>query len=1410
MGVCSAFTIFVLFLLKQGTDAQYTAYIERNPSSSTYPLFSSLTLTCVVSPSPFGSISYSWITTECFQTSDYNGGNPACFPHGQTSQSVTGSNLRAEDAVDSLSCRAVFQGTTVTSSSITITISGTAMIGGSNALNAANVIPNNGHVIEPGSRGVIARCVTGVPPGTAGINSFLGGWFRDGSQLPVDESCSSGAPVETRGSSVSEGYIGSNDLYRCGSSFTTFEEGVYECVSVVGGPGVTQTLTLNVYASSRTSPTIDTPSPSHINTDAGVSVSLTCRSRGSVPDSFTWGQDGSTYGSGTTTAETYTSSSAVYRSTYTINRAQSYHTGTWTCTVSNLIGSDSASITLQVGPTLPSNVRATTLGSRSIRVTWSPSSFGAIRYRILSYLLSFDYVGYLEVSGGSQSSVDFTDLEENTGYRFSVRAIGNSDVYTTAVGDAIATTLTAAPSSPPQSVAATAVDPSSLRVTWQQPPEIDHNGPLTGYQIRFRQVGRSTSTVSTSSTSYTLTGLTAYVQYTVQVAAVNSDGTGPFSSSLTSLSGQDIPSVPRSLTVDGVNDSAVSLSWMSPDPANGIITQYMMEYRRSVDSSYTSVTLSATTLMYTVSGLDVDTEYQFRVRASTRVGNGPYTDAVTQETEGTAPTNVMVTIQQSPSRVMVTWDPPPADADMVTSYIVYYDGVESFVNDGNVTVTMRSATIDLPEEFVTYRITIQAMFGGTLGVPSQAVSIMTLSSVPDGPPQDINLAGVDPAMLSVRYSRPLVEHVNGDLTGYMIRYSRVGSGEVEVMSVVNGDNLSSLISGLVAYVNYSIEVAASNINGTGPFSDPVFGLSGQDVPSSAPRSLTVDDIGARYLVISWTVPSTPNGVITQYELQYREANDTSYSGQNVSNSDTLIVTIGSLSPNTFYTLNIRAYTYLGRGPFSDSVNVTTLPQAPDPVSTVTVQSRLSSSMLTVSWMEPYVPNGVISYYIVFYLPVNNTYGAIMEGTRKRQLVEDGEFTANFNESPGTLTNLNGSVTYMIQVSAVAIFNGVELIGDRSTATVGTTAEGAPSAPRALSSFNVTKTDIGVRWQRPDPPNGLIIEYTVSYNVSKTYLNQSTGAMELFDDYDIMDVTATNDITYSIDFTELFPGTQHQFSVVAYTSVGPGDIAELSITTLPDVPPDPPTPQVTDTTDTTASLMIYETSNINGDIQYYTIIVQRDYMGLLLYNVSSQYNEEAADVASDNGQSYGYISGIVAVSNIISYPYSYELGDGRRSNYGEVEYVNVPLTANTTHVVVVRAYTADELYANSMAIEFHTNVTIIRFPQYGECDNGAVVAVATLLAVFVIGFAISAMVNVFCVMQRKKSRYHVEVKSPQAKSSSSVQNDEAIYEDVTYDINGTTKDTIIPNPAYGTMSRVDISQNPSYVMSEQNTEDGEYL
>ena len=97
-------------------------------------------------------------------------------------------------------------------------------------------------------------------------------------------------------------------------------------------------------------------------------------------------------------------------------------------------------------------------------------------------------------------------------------------------------------------------------------------------------------------------------------------------------------------------------------------------------------------------------------------------------------------------------------------------------------------------------------------------------------------------------------------------------------------------------------------------------------------------------------------------------------------------------------------------------------------------------MLTINWIKPDVPTGVISHYTVFYLPVRGPYGPIMtSNTRKRQLAQDGEFAMDFTGTSGTLDNLNGSVTYRIQVSAIALNN---IIGDQSNETVIITHEGS--------------------------------------------------------------------------------------------------------------------------------------------------------------------------------------------------------------------------------------------------------------------------------------------------------------------------------------------------------------------------------
>ena len=87
------------------------------------------------------------------------------------------------------------------------------------------------------------------------------------------------------------------------------------------------------------------------------------------------------------------------------------------------------------------------------------------------------------------------------------------------------------PSSPPQNVLVTSINPASLMVSWQPPPLIDHNGPIT-YMIQYTRVGTidmMSVNVNSGTTQYTISGLVAYVDYTVTVAARTVNGTGPFS-----------------------------------------------------------------------------------------------------------------------------------------------------------------------------------------------------------------------------------------------------------------------------------------------------------------------------------------------------------------------------------------------------------------------------------------------------------------------------------------------------------------------------------------------------------------------------------------------------------------------------------------------------------------------------------------------------------------------------------------------------------------------------------------------------------------------------------------------------------------------------------------------------------------
>ena len=97
------------------------------------------------------------------------------------------------------------------------------------------------------------------------------------------------------------------------------------------------------------------------------------------------------------------------------------------------------------------------------------------------------------------------------------------------------------PRSPPQNIIVTSTNPASLRVSWQPPMEND-NAPITGYVIQYIKDGAQDmieDIKNISGTTHTISRLVASTKYSVKVAAINGDRTGPFSEPVVESSGQD-------------------------------------------------------------------------------------------------------------------------------------------------------------------------------------------------------------------------------------------------------------------------------------------------------------------------------------------------------------------------------------------------------------------------------------------------------------------------------------------------------------------------------------------------------------------------------------------------------------------------------------------------------------------------------------------------------------------------------------------------------------------------------------------------------------------------------------------------------------------------------------------------------
>jgi len=72
---------------------------------------------------------------------------------------------------------------------------------------------------------------------------------------------------------------------------------------------------------------------------------------------------------------------------------------------------------------------------------------------------------------------------------------------------------------------------TSISVFWNEPPFLDQNGVITGYQVNVTNINRTnvSTVVNVTNTSHIALDLQEFEAYDIEVAAMTAVGLGPFS-----------------------------------------------------------------------------------------------------------------------------------------------------------------------------------------------------------------------------------------------------------------------------------------------------------------------------------------------------------------------------------------------------------------------------------------------------------------------------------------------------------------------------------------------------------------------------------------------------------------------------------------------------------------------------------------------------------------------------------------------------------------------------------------------------------------------------------------------------------------------------------------------------------------
>ena len=269
------------------------------------------------------------------------------------------------------------------------------------------------------------------------------------------------------------------------------------------------------------------------------------------------------------------------------------------------------------------------------------------------------------------------------------------------------------------------------------------------------------------------------------------------------------------------------------------------------------------------------------------------------------------------------------------------------------------------------------------------------------------------------------------------------------------------------------------------------------------------------LLVTWSVPANPNGIIQSYQLNRSDLQIPWHFPANTS----LRFVDNGLSAYTVYKYAITACTK-GGCTASEFSSMRTFETAPDSVDPPQV-SAATPTTLTANWSSPRITNGALSYY---------------------ELKVDSRIVYSGLNTSYEIQNLIPFTAYSLSLVACTTGGCTE-----SVATTATTDQANPESLESPELVVMSSNGIKVTWKSPEHPNGPMILYELRRNGSLIYMvtpektagNESTA---------FPNPGITSKMWTFLD-ANLSPATTYSYSVTAYNPIGRVS-SQLSYATTP--------------------------------------------------------------------------------------------------------------------------------------------------------------------------------------------------------------------------------------------------------------------